>query len=102
MRLACEFDNRGRAERTVLVASRRGLSWRHGPRADRCSLRWTEIDAWHVGPDHRLGQPSHTHALTISHAGRTDRFRVRGPRGALTLVRLRRRIDHWTTTRPEM
>jgi hypothetical protein len=76
----------------VIWASRQGLRWhrRWGLREQR--VGWNQVRSCTVSPDRRLGVPRHTHRLVLEHDQGLLEVILRGPRGALALVKLRDRI----------
>ena len=69
---------------------RLGLWYRHRYRWPR-RIRWAEVTEWSVGRDGSEGI-THTHALIVASASGRVVLRVRGPAGALAVVRIRESI----------
>jgi hypothetical protein len=85
-------EDLGKAFAGVVRPGRHGLRWRRS-----WSLRWRRV-AWDkvrsctVGPDRRPGVDRHTHRLVLEHDDGLLEVTLRGPWGALALIRLRNSI----------
>ena len=92
-------QHRRSARRGVLSVDRHGLRCRRrwSPVARR--IRWDDIVTWWVGRDERPDAPRHTHRFWVRHRGGELELKVRGPSGALLLVRLREVIRSNTRAR---
>ena len=76
----------------VVRASRQGLRWHRRWALGEQRVGWNKVRSCTVSTDRRLGVPRHTHRLLLEHdQGRLEVI-LRGPRGALALVKLRDRI----------
>ena len=76
----------------VVRASRQGLRWHRRWALGEQRVGWNQVRSCIVSTDRRPGVPRHTHRLLLEHdQGRLEVI-LRGPRGALTLVKLRDRI----------
>ena len=76
----------------VVRASRQGLRWHRRWALGEQRVGWNQVRSCTVSTDRRLGVPRHTHRLLLEHdQGRLEVI-LRGPLGALALVKLRDRI----------
>jgi hypothetical protein len=76
----------------VIRASRQGLRWHRRWAQGEQGVGWNQVRSCTVSPDRRLGVPRHTHRLVLEHDQGLLEVILRGPRGALALVKLRDRI----------
>jgi hypothetical protein len=76
----------------VIWASRQGLRWHRRWALPEQRVGWNQMQSCTVTPDRRLGVPRHTHRLVLEHDQGLLEVILRGPRGALALVKLRDRI----------
>ena len=85
-------ENFGVAYVGVIWASRQGLRWHRRWALREQRVAWNQVRSCTVSPDRRLGVPRHTHRLMLEHDKGLLEVILRGPRGALALVKLRDRI----------
>jgi len=76
----------------VIWASRQGLRWHRRWALPEQRVGWNQVRSCTVSTDRRPGVPRHTHRLMLEHDQGLLEVILRGPRGALALVKLRDRI----------
>lgn len=77
-----------RRDRGTVRPGRLGVWYRHRWTWPRYVV-WNDISDWSVGPDRTWGMQRHTHALVVRWIDGSLALRVRGPWGAVALVRFR-------------
>jgi hypothetical protein len=76
----------------VVRASRQGLRWHRSWALREQGVGWNQVRSCTVSTDRRPGVPRHTHRLMLEHNQGLLEVILRGPRGALALVKLRDRV----------